>query len=569
MDRSDIDRILEVINIVDVIQSYFPLQKAGTNYKALCPFHHEDTPSFVVSEKKQIYRCFGCGQGGNVINFVQEYEKVSFPEALKILAARAGIKLQDRSGTKKKDTKRDLIIKIYTLAAGYYHDNLIKYGSEVKEYLKKRSVSSETIEKFQLGYALNSYNGLKNYLLKNSINEKILQNTGLFSEGTQGTFDTFRNRLMFPIHSVTGKVVAFGGRVLAEDQSGGKYINSPTTEIYTKGNELYGLFSTRYDISRQDNALVCEGYTDFIRLIENGFTNTVASLGTSLTDQQLNLISRYTRNLYLIYDGDKAGLKAAIRAAGNALSKGMSVRIVKLPETDDPDSFLVNNSREKLQEIIDSAQNPVHFLKNDQILGLSVRDKLDQLIEIVNQIRDQISRQLFIKEIADTFKLPERALLSEVRIKRLPSRPEQSGQVQRKYQEERELLKYLLTDKRNFKKVASELNSDYFLIKIHRELYEFLNEQSKNSEEDSAYLDMVEDPALRNTIAELMLEDIQEEDFSEILRAVKLRKLQHDLYLINNSIEKDPENSELKQERQELKKNILQLDRKIVRKTLY
>ncbi|MBN1948481.1 MAG: DNA primase, partial [Candidatus Cloacimonetes bacterium] len=250
MDRAIIDNVLERTNIIEVIGSYFPLSKSGANYKALCPFHEEKTPSFLVSERKQIYKCFGCGKSGNAISFVMDYEKVSFWEALKKLAARVGITLEENRTDKKKQTRQELIYNIYALARDHYRQNLQEHGQFARNYLRQRSISEETSSHFELGFALDSFGALKNYLLKNSINEKIMLKSGLFSQGERGLYDVFRNRLMFPIHSVTGQVVAFGGRNLQDDQKGGKYINSPTTDIYTKGNELYGLHITRFNIQK-------------------------------------------------------------------------------------------------------------------------------------------------------------------------------------------------------------------------------------------------------------------------------------------------------------------------------
>ncbi len=395
MDQSQIDRILEMNNIVDVIGSYFPLKKSGSNYKALCPFHQEKTPSFHVSEKKQIFKCFGCGKAGNVITFVQDYEKLSFMETIKKLAGRVGITISESPQAKLNRSKMDLIYKIYELAADYFQRNLKDHGSFARNYLKERNISTSIVEEFGIGYALNSQTGLMNYLLKNHINEQILLKSGLFGRGERGIYDIFRERLIFPIHNIAGRVVAFGGRVLQKDQKGGKYINSPTTDIYTKGAELYGLYKTRFEISRQDAAIVCEGYTDFIRLHEKGFTNIVASLGTALTDKQVMLLKRYTNNVYLFYDGDNAGKIAAVRAAGNLIKNSMNAWILEVGEKDDPDSFLVKFGVDALQEKITNSQSLTLFLFNDKIMGMDTRQKLETLIEIANGMNDRISQELF------------------------------------------------------------------------------------------------------------------------------------------------------------------------------
>ncbi|MCD4797158.1 MAG: DNA primase [Candidatus Cloacimonetes bacterium] len=566
MDQNQIDEVLERNNIVDVIGSYFPLKKAGSNYKARCPFHDEKTASFVVSEKKQIFKCFGCGKAGNVITFVRDYEKISFLEALKKLASRAGLTIQQTKVNKQKQTKRDLIYKIYSIAVNYYQENLQQHGTFAKKYLEDRKISDATIKKFQIGYALDSFGGLKNYLLKNSINEQILQNTGLF---TANNNDLFKERLMFPIHDHNGKVIAFGGRVLREDQTGGKYVNSPTTDIYTKGNELYGLFVTRYEISKKDFVIVCEGYTDFLRLYENDFTNSVASLGTSLTDSQVSLLGRYTNNFYMIYDGDKAGRKAAVRAASNIIKKGYSAKIATLPETDDPDSFLLKNSRELLQKIISDAKPLSLFLLEDEILGLDKKAKLNELIETLNEIEDEISRELMVKEISEIFKVSEHAIISKIR-KRRPRRDGITNNATLvKVSEEKDILTMILNDKLKYKKVAQEIDSSYFFTEIYKIIYSLLLECFEGMGQASGLLEKVDDKIIQNTIAELIIEDPPEISIEDAINNLKLRKLQRELVQINELIENDSKNMELFSRKKELKKQILKINKKVVRKTLY
>ncbi len=565
MDRSDIDRILEMNNIVDVVSSYIPLKKAGSNYKARCPFHEEKTASFVVSEKKQIFKCFGCGKGGNALTFVQDYEKISFPEALQKLAQRAGITITTTMVSKEKQSRRDLVYKIYRLAAAYYQDNLFKHGQFTLEYLQDRKISEETIKKFQIGYALDSHGGLKNYLLKNSINDQILPSTGLF---TGNNNDLFRNRLMFPIHSSTGQVLAFGGRVLLENQGGGKYVNSPTTEIYTKGNELYGLFITKNDISRRDQALIAEGYTDFLRLYENGFTNSVASLGTSLTDSQIKILSRFTNNFLLVYDGDKAGRKAAVRAASDIIKNGYTAKIVNLPQTDDPDSFLVKNGSEKLQELLTDSQPLPEFLLEDTILNMDKRTKLNELIEILNEMEDDIARELFVQEISTTFKVSESAIFSKIRLRRKREKEPQM-QTMEKFGEERELLINILNDSMYYKKVAQEIDSSYFLSEKYKKIYEIVVEHLEKMGQIPSLLETIEDEAIKNTIAELIMADPPKAQIEDVINGLKLRKYQREFKQINDQILSNPKDMDLFPKKNELKKKIIGLNKKVVRKTLY
>ncbi len=565
MDRSDIDRILEMNNIVDVVSSYIPLKKAGSNYKARCPFHEERTASFVVSEKKQIFKCFGCGKGGNALTFVQDYEKISFPEALHKLAQRAGITITTTRVSKEKQSRRDLVYKIYRLTSAYYQDNLFKHGQFALEYLQNRKIKEETIKKFEIGYALDSHGGLKNYLLKNNINDQILASTGLF---TSNNNDLFRNRLMFPIHSSTGKVLAFGGRVLLENQGGGKYVNSPTTDIYIKGNELYGLFVTKHDISRRDQALIAEGYTDFLRLYENGFTNSVASLGTSLTDSQIKILSRFTNNFLLVYDGDKAGRKAAVRAASNIIKNGYTAKIVNLPQTDDPDSFLLKNDTGKLQELINNSQLLPEFLLEDTILDMDKRAKLNELIEILNEMEDDIARELFVQEIATIFKVSESAIFSKIRLRRKREKEPQM-QTMEKFGEERELLINILNDSMYYKKVAQEIDSSYFLSEKYKKIYEIVAEHLEKMGQIPSLLETIEDEAIKNTIADLIMADPPKAQIEDVISGLKLRKYQIELKQINDQILTNPKDMDLFQKKNELKKKIIGLNKKVVRKTLY
>ncbi|MDP8200964.1 MAG: DNA primase [Candidatus Tenebribacter burtonii] len=569
MDQHVIDEIIERNDIVDVISSYIPLKKTGSNFKARCPFHDEKTASFVVSPKKQIYKCFGCGKGGNVITFVQEFEKISFPEALRKLAARAGITVQQTIGSKSKDSKRDLIYKIYEIATGYFYKNLIEHGNNALEYLIERDIKDETIKKFKLGFALNSYGGLRNYLLKNDINEKILATTGLF---TFKNNDLFRERIMFPIHSSSGKVVAFGGRKLYENQSGGKYVNSPTTDIYTKGNELYGLFDTKYTISKKDNALICEGYTDFLRLYESGFTNSVASLGTSLTDSQISILSRFTENIYMLYDGDSSGRKAAVRAAGKILGKGLNVKIIGLPKTDDPDSYIRNNGASSMQEMIDKAKPLAEFLKDDEVIGVDKKGKLSVLFDILNEIEDEIAQELLIQDIAETFGLSEHAVSSKIRKKRRSFKKETEGteisEIEH-FTEERAIILLIINNELLYKKVAQEIDLSYFLTEKYRKIYKIILEHIEDMGNIPALISKIDEEDTRNMLTELSMSDIPTQTIDDAIIALKTRKFHIDLKIINAEILNDPTNMDLFTKKNELKREILKINKKVVRRTLY
>ncbi len=566
MEHSQIDRILEMNNIVDIISSYFPLKKTGNNYKACCPFHDEKTPSFVVSEKKQIYKCFGCGKGGNAITFVRDYEKISFGEALKKLASRVGIAITTHNVDSQKKNKRDLIHRIYKIAMSFFHQNLKEHGNFASKYLEDRKISKETINKFQIGYALNSYASLKNHLIKNSINQKILNETGLF---TANNNDLFRDRLMFPIHDNTGKVIAFGGRVLHENQSGGKYVNSPTTSIYTKGKELYGLNITKYDISRMDCVLICEGYTDFLRLYENDFTNSVASLGTSLTDDQIRLLSRFTKNFVMLYDGDNAGVKAALRAASNITKHGFTVKIVSFENDEDPDGFLQKFGAKKLEIKISSALTLIEFLKKDTRLKLNEQTKLTQLIEIINEFEDAIARDLFIKEISDKFGVHESSIFSKIRKNTNRQNANVVQETIDRFEAERNLLILLINRKIEYKNVAQKIDSSYYFSNIYRSIFEFLNKNNEYMGNMSNLIDEIKDEMVQNKLSELIISEIPNLDSDKVLSQLQYRKLNQQLVEINKKIKMGKSSKADFAEKQKIKKELMKINKKVVSKTLY
>ncbi|MDZ4182596.1 MAG: DNA primase, partial [Candidatus Cloacimonadaceae bacterium] len=286
MDNSLIDQIRHANDIVEVVGGYIPLKRAGINWRGICPFHQDTNPSLNVNQPKQIFKCFACGKAGNVYTFVQEYEHITFMEAVKRLASRAGIQIPEYERKKPESTKRDHLLQIYAATAAFFTENLFKHGEQVLKYLSGRSITPETAKALGIGYALNSEKALLNHLMKEGHAVALLKESGLFGNYSGNLVDMFRDRLMFPIHNNIGEVIAFGGRELG-GKDDRKYVNSPGTELYTKGKELYGLFKTKYDIGKAGYSLVCEGYFDFLRLFETGFTNAVATLGTALTEDQI------------------------------------------------------------------------------------------------------------------------------------------------------------------------------------------------------------------------------------------------------------------------------------------
>ena len=348
-------------DIVDVISGYVTLQKKGSNYFGLCPFHNEKSPSFSVSASKQMYYCFGCGAGGNVITFIMEYENFTFTEALKMLADRAGIKLPEVEYSKEERERADLrttLLEINRIAANYFHYQLQQPQGKIGyDYLKKRELSDDTLKRFGLGYSNKTSNDLYQYLKSKGYRDDILKETGLVTLDERGTYDKFWNRVMFPIMDVNSRVIGFGGRVMGSGEP--KYLNSPETKIFDNSRNLYGLNYAR--TSREKYMLVCEGYMDVIAMHQAGFTNAVASLGTAFTTQHAALLKRYTDHVVLTYDSDGAGIKAALRAIPILKEVGISTRVLNMQPHKDPDEFIKNLGADAFRERIAQAKNSFLF----------------------------------------------------------------------------------------------------------------------------------------------------------------------------------------------------------------
>lgn len=577
LDQRIIEQIIEGNNIVSVIEQYLPLKKTGASYKACCPFHDEKTPSFVVSDKKQIFKCFGCGKGGNVIHFVQEIESITFFEALEKLALKAGIKLQKHRkdpAFAKKRSRQDLLLKTYELAKDHYCDNMRRFGDSLIQQLEERGISKETIEKFELGYALNSNSALYNHLTKCEINSGLLANSGLFIKTQKGIVDLFRERLIFPIHSAQGNVMAFGARIVSPGQQGGKYINSPTTDLYTKGRELYGFHLTRHEIRKKEQAIVTEGYTDFLRLYENGFLNSVATLGTAFTEEQVKLLTRYSKNIYILYDGDLAGKKAAVKAAENIIVAGASPKIVSLPDGEDADSFLKNQTKEDLAGLIDTALPLTDYLFQNNDLFSSIKEKLEILLESANQISDLLNRELFLKEIAQTFNLSMPSLTQRMRRRRKTDAGEQKEKknnlLSHHFMEEKYLLLFLLNGLIDNVKLLEEIDSAFFFNKNYKKVFEILAtfDYIVDDKRLATILSDLEDKDAEQVkiITELSMTEVPPIPFEIVVNDLKIRKFQNELRLLDQQISSDHVNDSLLEQKKELVEKIRNSSRKVIHK---
>ncbi|HPC26539.1 MAG TPA: DNA primase, partial [Paludibacteraceae bacterium] len=383
IDQATIDRIIQAAPIQEVISEYVTLKRRGANLIGLCPFHNEKTPSFTVSPSKGIFKCFGCNKGGNVVHFIMEHEQMTYYEALKFLAKKYNIEVQEKELTPEEieaHNERESLLLVNDFANKYFM-NILHHHNEGRtvglSYFQERGFREDIIQKFQLGYCLDSRDAFTQAALKEGYKKEFLIKTGLTIESENNYFlDRFRGRVIFPIHSLSGKIIAFGGRVLKKEEKAAKYLNSPESEIYHKSNELYGLYFAKQAIVRENRCYLVEGYADVISFFQSGIENVVASSGTSLTPGQIHLIHRFTENVTVIYDGDAAGIKASLRGIDLLLEEGLNIKVVLLPEGEDPDSFAHKNNASDVIAFIQ--QNSVDFIrfKNNLLLNDAGNDPL-------------------------------------------------------------------------------------------------------------------------------------------------------------------------------------------------
>lgn len=497
-----IERIKQENDIVDIISENVRLKKSGRNYVGLCPFHNDKSPSLSVSQDKQIYKCFSCGEAGNVITFVMKYKKLTFPEAAKYLADKAGITLElGNSRDSQVNKKKDLLYKVNTEAARYYFYNLQK-TSFAKEYFLKRGIKEETIKHFGLGYSQDGWHNLIMYLRKKGFNDNLLLEAGLVSQSdkTKNVYDRFRHRVMFPVFDVRGKVIGFGGRVL--DDSKPKYLNSPETAIFHKGTNLYGLnFATRNKLE-QDYIVIVEGYMDLISLHQHGITNTVASLGTALTINQARLLKRYVSKVIISYDADVAGQTATLRGLEILRNAGFEVKVLKVPEGKDPDEFIRNNGKEAFLRLVDNALPLIEYRIKKAAEGINLRDN-NELIKYGERFAEiladlnPVEKDVYIKKISEETSIKEQAiydLLSQVMTKEQKENNFMNKKADygtKLYVEpgylkaERTLIK-LMFDENYFQELSELIKVGDFALDSHNKIYSLIlqgkNEDTTNIE---------------------------------------------------------------------------------------
>lgn len=427
IDHATVERIIDAADIVEVVSDFVTLRKRGVNYVGLCPFHDEKTPSFSVSPTRGICKCFSCGKGGNAVNFIMEHEQMSYVEALKYLAKKYNIEIQERELTNEEklvQSERESLFITNNFAAKYFQ-NILHHHVDGKaiglSYFRQRGFRDDIIRKFQLGFSTTQRDGLYQEALKKGFKKDFLEKTGLCYVTDRGDFkDRFWGRAIFPVHTLSGKVVAFGGRVLKTDSKIAKYVNSPESTIYHKSNELYGIYFAKKSIIKEERCFLVEGYTDVISMHQSGIENVVASSGTALTTGQIKMIHRLTENITILYDGDAAGLKASLRGIDMLLEEGMNIKILLLPEGDDPDSFARKHSSEDFQKYINEHQMDFIKFKTNLLLKEAGDDPIKRsslitdIVKSIAVIPRVIVRDVYINECSQMMNIDGKTLLNEV-----------------------------------------------------------------------------------------------------------------------------------------------------------
>lgn len=532
---SIVDEIRTASDIVDVISLHVPLKKRGKNYTGLCPFHQEKTPSFSVSADKQMFYCFGCGKGGNVFTFVMEHDKVSFVEAARTLAKRAGIVIpEETSEDAALATENEKLYAACRIAEEQFTRNLLESveGKLALEYFKHRGFSQETVTRFGLGYSMNSWDGLARHVERTGLDAEAFTRAGLIMkrEDGSGNYDRFRGRAMFPIFSPSGRVIAFGARKLRDDDPLGKYINSPETPIYDKSRNLYGLSQAREAIRAEEFAILVEGYADAISVFQSGSENVVSSSGTALTEEQIRLLGRYTRAVTLVYDADSAGSKATLRGVDLVIEGGLDVRVVQLPAGEDPDSFVQKQGGSEFKKLLARAVSFIDFKAEffrEQGLLSTPEGKtraVRSIVETLARMPDELKRTFFLKSVAEKYDIYESVLYRELerilgktpgrgRVEPASGRAPGGAAVEGEPRAhpplppaaEQDLLRVILEHKGEaISFIFSHVTVEHFTHPLSRAALAIILGQPDDSWDPVVLFDRVDDPALKSYLASLL-----------------------------------------------------------------
>jgi len=553
ISRSTIDKVFDAARVEEVIGDFVQLKKSGSNFKGLSPFTDERTPSFMVSPVKQIWKDFSSGKGGNVVAFLMEHEHYNYPEAIKHLAKRYGIEVEETQQTdeqKEKASERESLYLVSEYARDFFVSSLweTEEGKAIgHSYFKERGFTDDTIKTFELGYSPNQWEAFTNSALKEGYLLEFLEKTGLTIVKEDKKFDRFRGRVIFPIKSMSGRVLGFGGRILGNDKKAAKYLNSPESDIYHKSKVLYGIFKGKQYIAREDNCFLVEGYTDVIQLHQRGIKNVVSSSGTALTPEQIRLISRLTRNITLLFDGDAAGLRASLRGVDLILEQGMNVRICTFPEGEDPDSFARNNPLDAVKEYLDeNTRDFINFkagllAKEASNDPLKKAETIHDMVVSISRIPDVIKQEVYIKECARIMDISEEVLFNTLAqllqkekrdlSRKRPVRKEAGMEVvsdpkttikpvDKQYELERKLIQLLLlygTEEAEFEEILLETDEDGEIT--------FKPEIRQSKVYEKIYLDLQEDEIEFST-----------PDFKELYQSLVDKLVEHGKLEVQNII---------------------------------
>ncbi|MFH1857094.1 MAG: DNA primase [Candidatus Omnitrophota bacterium] len=546
LEQNIIDELRDRADIVEIINSYMPLKKAGRNFRAVCPFHHEKTASFMVSADKQIYHCFGCGEGGNVFNFVMKYERLNFREALELIAKKTGFVIPESE--KKASNESSLTSKLFVineLAASFYQAALFENPKAViaREYLKSRSVTEKTAKEFRLGFSMPDWTDFIAFAKQKGFSAELVEKAGLAIKGkNQQFYDRFRNKLMFPIFNAQGKIAGFGSRTLEENKNEPKYINSPETEIYTKRKILYGLNLAKNNISKCNQVIITEGYFDVIVPYQEGVLNIVGCLGTSFTQEQAHLLKRYAEEVILLFDADAAGEAAALRGLDILIEEELAVKITCLPAGYDADKFIKEKGIDVFNDFVKKAGSLFDYKLN--LLQKKYPPKIvenkakiaDEMLFLIEKIENTVLKSVYIKRLSQEIDISEDALLKRTReIKKTASVYNRNDKIDYKKPEvspaEKMLLKLMMEDNFIINKVKENLKADDFQQGIVRNVVSvlLLLDASRNKNTGSALIDRIEDENARSFISGLLAEKTMISDnkkaAEDCIKLIKRKKL--------------------------------------------
>lgn len=518
-----LEEIRNRCDVVDIISGYVHLKPAGKGFKGLCPFHEEKTPSFMVSPEKQLFHCFGCGEGGNVFNFLMKYEKLSFFEAVKMLAQKSGVPLPvDEEKENILHKKKERLYKLNNLVANYYRECLFRtnQGKKVINYFKKRGINDTSVEKYKLGYAPSGWDVLNNFLKKKGYSYEELIKAGLIKKSKiEGKYiDYFRDRIIFPIFNLSGRAIGFGGRVL--DDSLPKYINSPETLVYNKGSNLYSLNFAKEDIRKKDYIIIVEGYTDVLITQQYGFNNIAASLGTALTTKQIDLIKRFTDTVLIAYDSDSAGNMATLRSLDLLVKAGLEVKVIALPQGYDPADFLIKKGRETFQNLIDKSLSLIDYKLKLLYSKYSIKiiegkvKVVKEILPTLSAIGNEVELRAQTKKISEELKLSEEAILIELKRYKRGSRDSshnfiklnsESGNIKA----EKILIGCMLENEEIFRNILTKLKVEDFSVFLHRQIVTAIEKNLKDDKiiDSQKVIDYLDDDKAAKLISKILMEE--------------------------------------------------------------